>query len=58
MKIALLSLLILLLCGCMETPEAPASKEILAKEKIQNNKTEAQIAKEEYLKLQKHRASQ
>ena len=58
MRITLLSLLLLGISGCMETPEVPTSKEILAKEKIQENKSEAQIAKDAYLKLQKQRASQ
>jgi len=55
MKILFLLLFSLLATACMETPEAPSSKEILAQEKIQNNKTEAQKAQEAYLKLQKQR---
>jgi hypothetical protein len=39
----------------MKTPEVPASKEVVAAKKIQNNKTESKIAKEEYLKLQRRR---
>ena len=58
MKPTLLLFLSLLISGCTQTPEAPASKEILAKEKIRDNKTEAQIAKEAYLKLQQQRARQ
>jgi len=41
--------------GCSSSPETPAPKEILVKEKIQNNKTEAQKAQDAYLKLQKQR---
>ena len=55
MKVIFLLLLSLFITACMETPETPSSKEILAQEKIQNNKTEAQNAKEAYLKLQKQR---
>jgi len=55
MKVIFLLLLSLFTTACMETPETPSSKEILAQEKIQNNKTEAQNAKEAYLKLQKQR---
>ena len=40
---------------CIKTPDTPLSKEIVAKEKIQDNKTEALLAQDEYLKLQKQR---
>ena len=55
MKVLFLLLFSLFVSACMETPEAPSSKEVLAQEKIQNNKTEAQRAREAYLKLQKQR---
>jgi len=55
MKVFFLLLISLFMTACMETPEAPSSKEVLAQEKIQNNKTEAKNAKEAYLKLQKQR---
>jgi len=55
MKIFLLLFISFLLVGCMKTPEVPASKEVVATKKIQNNKTESEIAKEEYLKLQRSR---
>ena len=55
MKVLFLLLFSLFISACMETPEAPSSKEVLAQEKIQNNKTEAQKAREAYLKLQKQR---
>lgn len=41
--------------ACMQTPEAPTSKEVVAKEKIEYNKTEAEQAKDDYLRLQKQR---
>ena len=46
---------ILLLSGCMETPEVSSSKEVIAKDHIKSNQTEAQKAKEEYSNLQKKR---
>jgi len=55
MKILFLLLFGLFITACIETPEAPSSKEVLAQEKIQVNKSEAQKAKEAYLKLQKQR---
>ncbi len=45
------------LWGCTETPEVSSSKDIAAKEQIMTNKTEAQKAQEEYLKLQQQRHS-
>jgi len=44
--------------GCDSAPEVSASKEILIKEKIKNNKSEAQKAKDLYLKLQKQRTQE
>jgi len=55
MKVLFLLLFALFVSACMEIPETPSSKEVLAQEKIQNNKTEAQKARESYLKLQKQR---
>jgi len=55
MKVFFLFLISFLIVGCMETLDAPVSKEISAQKKIQNNKTEAQKAKEAYLRLQKQR---
>jgi NADH:ubiquinone oxidoreductase subunit B-like Fe-S oxidoreductase len=55
MKIIFLLLFSFFVTSCIETPETPSSKEVLAQEKIQNNKTEAQKAQEEYIKLQKQR---
>jgi len=53
----LLSLPLLVgLNGCMGTPEAPVSKEHLAKEAIQENKTEAQNAQDAYERLQAQRS--
>lgn len=55
----LLSLFLLLeLNGCMKTPEAPVSKEHLAKEAIQENKTEAQKAQDAYERLQAQRSKE
>ena len=44
-----------LLSSCMQTPDVPFSKEKHVQTKIQNNKSEANRAKEAYLKLQKQR---
>ena len=44
--------------ACTNTPDAPVSKEKIAKEKIAYNKTEAQQAKEDYIKLQQQRKYQ
>jgi len=44
--------------GCNSSPEVSTSKEIQIKEKIQNNKSEAQKAKDIYLKLQKQRSQE
>ena len=41
--------------GCMTTPETPNSKELIAKEKIQYNKSEALQAQDNYIKLQRQR---
>ena len=47
---------ILFLNGCTEEPEVSSSnKEIVAKEQIITNKTEAQQAREEYRELQRKR---
>ena len=50
--------IILFIVGCVETPEVSSSKEILAKEKIQSNKTEAQQAQDDYIKLQRQRSKE
>jgi len=55
MKILLLILFTLFTVSCMETPEPPAAKEIMAKETIHDNKTEARQAQEAYRKLQERR---
>lgn len=55
MKLFLLLLSVFFMVACMETPDAPSSKATIAKEKIQFNKTEAQQAQNDYLKLQKQR---
>ena len=46
---------ILMITGCMNTPEISTSQESLNREKILQNKTEAINAQEEYLKLQRQR---
>ena len=46
---------IFFMSGCMETPEISSSKEVTAQKQIASNKSEAQKAKEEYIKLQKQR---
>jgi len=47
-----------LIMGCTEIPHTPTSKSNVAKKTIQNNKTEAQKAKEAYLELQKQRKTE
>ena len=39
----------------MESPAPSSSKEAIAQDQIQSNKTEAEKAKEEYMKLQQQR---
>ncbi len=55
MKIIFLLLFNFFITACMNTPEAPSSKAIVAQRQIQNNKSEAQKAQKEYIKLQKQR---
>ena len=55
MRLLLLSLVLLLISGCMETPAPSSSKEAIAQDQIQSNKTEAEKAKEEYMKIQQQR---
>ena len=47
--------MIFFITGCIQNPEVPSSKEALAKEKIELNKTEAQQAQDNYIKLQRQR---
>ena len=47
--------MLLFIWGCMETLEIPPLKEETAKKTIQDNKTEAEKAKDAYLKLQQKR---
>jgi len=54
----IITIVILFLSGCMETPEVSSSKKEIAKKQIESNKSEAQKAKEEYSKLQKQRRSE
>jgi len=58
MRLFFISLILLFISGCMETPELSSSKEIIAQDQIQTNKNEAQKAKEEYIKLQKQRSNE
>jgi len=55
MRLLLLSFILLFISGCMETPEISPSKEIIAKDQIKSNQTEAEKAKAEYIKLQEQR---
>ena len=55
MRLLFISLILLFISGCMETPELSPSKEVIAQDQIKSNKTEAKEAKEEYLDLQKQR---
>jgi len=58
MRLLLLSFILLLISGCMETPELSSSKEVVAQDQIKSNITEAQKAQEEYTKLQKQRINE
>jgi len=58
MKYYLSICILFLTSSCNSSPEISISKEILIKEKIQNNKSEAQKAKDLYLKLQKQRTQE
>ena len=55
MRLLFLSLILLLTTGCMESPAPSSSKEAIAQDQIQSNKTEAEKAKEEYMKIQQQR---
>ena len=58
MQLLFISLILLMISGCMETPELSSSKEMTAQDQIKSNKTEAQKAKDEYIALQKQRKSE
>lgn len=58
MRLHFIIFIVLFTLGCTETPEVPSSKEVLAKEKIQFNKTEAQQAQDDYIKLQRQRSQE
>ncbi len=58
MRLLLLTFILLFISGCMETPELSPSKEVIAQDQIKTNQTEAEKAKEEYIKLQKQRNSE
>ncbi len=58
MRLLFISFLLLLISGCMETPELSSSKEVIAQDQIKSNKTEAQKAQDEYIKLQKQRSNE
>ena len=58
MRLLFISLILLMISGCMETPELSSSKEMTAQDQIKSNKTEAQKAKDEYIALQKQRKSE
>ncbi|MDM5272631.1 hypothetical protein PGH07_10655 [Sulfurovum sp. zt1-1] len=49
---------VLLLTACMNDPEPKGSDAAIANTQIQENKTEAKIAQEEYIRLQKERDAQ
>jgi len=55
MKIIFFLLFALLITACLETLEVASSKEAIAQKKIQNNKSEALRAQENYIKLQRQR---
>ena len=58
MRLLFISFLLLLISGCMETPELSSSKEVIAQDQIKSNKTEAQKAQDEYIKLKKQRSNE
>jgi len=55
MRLYFLLFTTLWIVGCMNTPESPNLKELIAKEKIQYNKSEALQAQDNYIKLQRQR---
>lgn len=58
MRLFLLSLIVLFISGCMQTPEHPPSKKTAAQDQIKSNQTEAEKAKAEYSRLRKQRSSE
>jgi len=58
MRLLFISFILLLISGCMKTPEFSSSKEVIAQDQIKSNKTEAEKAKEEYIELQKQRTTE
>ena len=55
MRSLFIFLILLIISGCMETPDLSSSKEKVAKDQIKSNQTEAEKAQNEYLSLQKQR---
>ena len=58
MRLLFISLILLFISGCMETPELSPSKEVIAQDQIKSNITEAEKAKEEYVEIQKQRKNE
>jgi len=58
MRISFIISILYILSGCTKIPELPSYKEIIVKEQIQKNQTEAQKAQEEYSRLQKQRSQE
>ena len=58
MRLLLLLPTMLLLTACMNDPEPKGSDASIANTHIQENKTEAKMAQEEYIRLQKARSAQ
>ena len=58
MRLFVLSLLLLLLSACGSSPVPASAKEINAKQEIEENMSEAQKARMEYLALQHKRAKE
>jgi len=57
-RVLFISIILLFISGCMETPELYPSKETTAKKQIKSNKTEAQEAQDKYLALQEQRSNE
>ena len=55
MRLFYVSLVVVLIVGCTDTPELQTPKEVSAKKTISSNAQEAQEAQEAYLELQKTR---
>ncbi|UFH59314.1 hypothetical protein [Sulfurovum mangrovi] len=58
MRFLLILPIALLVTACMNEPEPHGSDASIANTQIRENQTEAQLAKKEYMELQKERSAQ